>query len=127
MLAEFALRFFDERHRESVEISRPSGPISPVLQEQERDRHRALVLPLQRITIVQGMQTSIGLIHALRPLSEVPFHWLSTHPPENCLGLLRRLLRDCDWLPDIVAGAAKNVIVEEVKEGLGISGRCQER
>jgi hypothetical protein len=78
------------------------------------------VLPLKRITLLRVMATVAGVLYALVVIDgDIPLDRISTHPLENIFGLLRRLLHDCNTFEELLRGAARNSIVNELYHELG--------
>jgi hypothetical protein len=88
----------------------------------------APVDPLKRITLVRVMDTIIALISAELEFDlDIPLDRTSTHPLENFLPLLRRLLYDYNIFDELLHAAAKNSVIHQIGDELahsrGIYGR----
>jgi hypothetical protein len=109
-------------HLHALDFPDPVHPGRPGLVDYtlEDEPVRSSVLPLKQITLIRTMSTIIKMIHALIMIDgDIPLNRISTHPLENFLGLLRRILHDCKKFDEFLHGVARNVIVSEIFHELG--------
>jgi hypothetical protein len=111
LLLELSLRFFMHLYIDVSENGHYLGETGP---------EGTQVVPYRSICLMRSMSTIIGILSALRLVpDDIPLDRISTHPLENFFGLLRRLLHDCNSYDELLHGAARNAIVNEIYQELG--------
>jgi hypothetical protein len=79
-----------------------------------------VVVPMKSISLIRTLNTFTAFwieLHTLQAL--LPLDRLSTHPEENCFGLLRRICRNHNYFAQVVHHSARQCLVGECLKELG--------